>query len=99
MTACNHLPQPTAAVSSTNYLHVRTPAWGRSVMVVFTATLSDRAYRKNHLWSSPVAFPFYRTYDVLRQSSAACKALKVPKTTVLKRLASAVRLRPWPPNL
>ena len=32
---------------------------------------------KNHLRSSPVVFPFYRTYDVLRQSSAACKALKV----------------------
>jgi len=46
-----------------------------------------------------VVFPFYRTYDVLRQSSAACKALKVLKTTVLKRLASAVQLRPWPPYL
>src|SRR5215468_3152857 len=49
------------------------------------------------LWFTPVVFPFYRTYDVLRQSSAACKALKVLKTTVLKRLASAVQLRPWPP--
>jgi hypothetical protein len=35
--------------------------------------------------------------DVLRQPSAACNALKVLKTTVLKRLASAVQLRPWPP--
>jgi len=49
--------------------------------------------------STPVVFPFYRSYDVLRQSSAACKALKVLKTTVLKRLASAVQLRPWPPNI
>jgi hypothetical protein len=32
-----------------------------------------------------VVSPFYRTYDILRQSSAACKALKVLKTTVLKR--------------
>jgi hypothetical protein len=31
--------------------------------------------KKFHLWSTPVAVPFYRTYDVLRQSSAACKAL------------------------
>jgi hypothetical protein len=30
--------------------------------------------KKFHLWSTPVAVPFYRTYDVLRQSSAACKA-------------------------
>jgi len=30
---------------------------------------------KNHLWSSPVVFPFCRYLDVLRQSSAACKAL------------------------
>ena len=37
--------------------------------------------------------PFYRAYDVLRQSSAACKALKVLKSGVLKRLASAVQLR------
>jgi hypothetical protein len=53
--------------------------------------------KKSHLWSTPVAFPFCRTYGVLRQSSAACKALNVLKTTVLKRLASAVQLRPWPP--
>jgi len=32
-------------------------------------------HKKVHLWSSPVVFPFYRTYDVVRQSSAACKAL------------------------
>jgi len=31
--------------------------------------------QKNHLWFSPVVFPFYRTYHVLRQSSAACKVL------------------------
>ncbi len=30
---------------------------------------------KLHLWSTPVVFPFYRGYDVLRQSSAARKAL------------------------
>jgi hypothetical protein len=30
--------------------------------------------KKNRLWFSPVVFPFNRTYDVLRQSSAACKA-------------------------
>src|SRR5215472_4883941 len=36
--------------------------------------------------------------DVLRQSSAACKALKVLKSGVLKRLASGVQLPPWPPN-
>ncbi len=53
--------------------------------------------KKFHLWSTPVVFPFYRGYDVLRQSSAACKTLKVLETTVLKRLASAVQLRPWPP--
>jgi len=87
MTACNHLPQPTAAVSSTNYLHVRTLAWGRSVMVVFSATLSDRAYRKNHLWSSPVAFPFYRTYDVLRQSSRMARRRRST------RLMTSMRLR------
>ena len=29
----------------------------------------------SHLWSTPVVFPFYRSYDVLRQSSAARKAL------------------------
>jgi hypothetical protein len=46
-----------------------------------------------------VVFPFYRSYDVLRQSWAACNALKVLKTTVLKRLASAVQLRPWPPKI
>jgi len=57
--------------------------------------LLERTYI-SHLWSTPVVFPFYRTYDVLRQSSAACKALKVLETTVLKRLASAVQLRPWP---
>ena len=50
-------------------------------------------------WSTPVAFKFCRTYDVPRQSSAACRALKVLKTTVLKRLASAVQFRPWPPYL
>jgi len=53
---------------------------------------------KSLLWFTPVVFPFYRTYDVRRQSSAVCKALKVLKTTVLKRLA-AVQLRPWPPSL
>jgi hypothetical protein len=53
---------------------------------------------KLHLWSTPVAFPFCGTYDVPWQSSAACKGLKVLKTTVLKRLASAVQLRPWPPH-
>ena len=43
--------------------------------------------RQSHLWSTPAAeVPFYTAYDVLRQSSAACKALKVLKTTVLKRL-------------
>jgi hypothetical protein len=52
----------------------------------------------SHLWSTPVAFAFCRTYDAPGQSSAACKALKVLKTTVLKRLASAVQLRPWPPS-
>jgi len=26
----------------------------------------------SHLWSTPVVFPFYRSYRVLRQSSAAC---------------------------
>jgi hypothetical protein len=36
----------------------------------------DRDCRqKNHLCFSPVVFPFYTAYDVLRQSSAACKAL------------------------
>jgi hypothetical protein len=44
------------------------------------------AVPKPHLWSTPVAVPFCRTYDVPQQSSAACKALKVLKTTVLKRL-------------
>ncbi len=29
----------------------------------------------SHLWSTPVVVPFYRGYDVLRQSSAARKAL------------------------
>src|ERR1035438_8607204 len=53
--------------------------------------------RKSHLWSTPVVLPFYRAYEVPWQSSAACKAFKVLKTTVLKRLASAVQLRPWPP--
>ena len=53
---------------------------------------------KHHLWSTPVAFPFCRTYDVLRRSSAACKALKVLKGGVLKRLASGVQLPPWPPK-
>jgi hypothetical protein len=47
------------------------------------------------LSSTPVVFPFYKTYGVLRQSSAACKALKVLKTIVLKRLTSAVQLRPY----
>jgi hypothetical protein len=45
-----------------------------------------------------VVFTFYTTYDVLRQSSAACKALQILKRGVLKRLASAVQLRPWPPS-
>jgi hypothetical protein len=40
-----------------------------------------------------VVFPFYRAYNVLRQSSAAYKALKVLKSGVLKRLAST-RLDP-----
>ena len=44
----------------------------------------------SHLWSTPVAFPFCRTYDLPRESSAACKAFKVLKTTVLKRLRSAI---------
>ena len=39
-----------------------------------------------------MVFPFYRTQDVLRQSSAACKALKVLKSGVLKRLASVVHI-------
>jgi hypothetical protein len=34
-----------------------------------------RLPEKFHLWSTPVAVPLYRTYDVLRQSSAAYKAL------------------------
>jgi hypothetical protein len=54
--------------------------------------------RGSHLWSTPVPFSFCRTYDVPRQSTAAYKALEVLKTTVLKRLASAVQLRPWPPS-
>jgi len=61
------------------------------------ATRKSATRSKNHLWFPPVVFPFYRTYHVLRQSSAACKALKVLKTTVLKRLASAVQLGPCPP--
>ena len=51
-------------------------------------TLIGIAVQKNHLWSSPVVFPFFRTYDVLRQSSAACKALKVLERGVLKKLHS-----------
>jgi hypothetical protein len=70
----------------------------RSISFVFCSPHEVFGLRKLHLWSTPVVFPFYRSYDVLRQSSAACKALKVLKTTVLKRLASAVQLRPWPPN-
>ena len=34
-------------------------------------------------------FPFFKYLEVLRQSSAACKALKVLKRSVLKRLAAA----------
>ena len=35
--------------------------------------------QKNQLWFSPVAFPCCRRYDVPRQSSAACNALKCSK--------------------
>ena len=62
-----------------------------------TASLWNE-YQISHLWSTPVASPFCRTYDVPQQSSVACKALKVLKTTVLKRLASGVQLPPWPPK-
>jgi len=56
-----------------------------------TAALEQaNGHHISHLWSTPVVFPFYRSYDVLWQSSAACKALKVLKTTVLKRLRSAI---------
>ena len=54
--------------------------------------------QKNHLCFSPVVFPFYAYLEVLRQSSAACKALQILKRGVLKRLASAVQLRTWPPS-
>ena len=59
--------------------------------------ISGIVAQKNHLWSSPVVFPFFTYLDVLRQSSAAYKALQILKSSVLKRLASAVQLRPWPP--
>jgi hypothetical protein len=49
-----------------------------------TASLWNE-YQMSHLWSKPVAFPFCRTYDVPQQSSAASKALKVLKTTVLQK--------------
>jgi hypothetical protein len=55
------------------------------------------ASKTSHLWSTPVAFAFCGTYDVAWRCSTACKALRVLETTVLKRLASAVQLRPWPP--
>jgi hypothetical protein len=55
--------------------------------------VSDTLIRKNHLWFTPAAFPFYRGLAVLGKSSAASKALKVLKTTVLKRLRSAIALR------
>jgi hypothetical protein len=44
--------------------------------------------RKNHLWFTRVAFQFSTYLDVLRQSSAACKALQILKSGVLKRLRS-----------
>ncbi|HKN33956.1 MAG TPA: hypothetical protein VJX16_12010, partial [Terriglobales bacterium] len=33
------------------------------------------AAKKNHLWFTPMAFPFSAYLEALRQSSAACKAL------------------------
>ena len=45
-----------------------------SIMFTFCWPL-EILWQKFHLWSSPVVFPFYRTYGVLRQPSAACKVL------------------------
>jgi hypothetical protein len=66
-----------------NQLCNRRPCYGPHLGMVSLRRELDTT--KNHLWSSPVLLPFYTTYQVLRQSPAACKALKVLKTTVLKR--------------
>ena len=41
-----------------------------------------------------MVFPFSTYLEALRQFSAACKALQILKSGVLKRLASAIQLRP-----
>jgi hypothetical protein len=66
-------------------------------MFVFCSLESSRARQISPVFRT-CGVSVLRTYDVLRQSSAGCKALKVLKSCVLKRLASAVQLRPWPPS-
>src|SRR5689334_10817377 len=49
--------------------------------------------RYRHPFSTRVA----RTYKYLGSPPGPCKLLEVLVSTFLKRLASAVRFRPWPP--
>ena len=50
--------------------------WGGSGRWVCLASPGGTSrLEDSHLWSTPVAFPFCRTYGVPRQSSAARKAL------------------------
>ena len=50
------------------------PSFGRTSRTIRPAQesrhISGIAAQKNHLWSSPVVFPFYKALGVLRQSSA-----------------------------
>jgi hypothetical protein len=58
-----------------------------------TAAVTQRQLRYGFA-SRRCASESNRTFVVTRQSLAACKALKVLKSTVLKRLASVVQLFP-----
>ena len=53
--------------------------------------------RKFHLWFTPVAFPFYRIYDVLRQSWRLVSVESTKNHGSEKAGVGGSTLRPWPP--
>ena len=49
--------------------------------------------------TQPTIAPTCTQLEGLTQPSATCKLLNVQDSHRLKRLASAVQLRPWPPSI
>ena len=62
-----------------------------------TATETQVISRKRARRSSPVILDPCASLEGFRRLPRPCKLLQVPFLSPLKRLASAVQLRPWPP--